>query len=79
MLRENLKDAGQIILNILSQPLQIPGSTEGISLLQAAQNYQEHEGANSDLSKILRSFLEYPEPTQTLLRELEIIYNEIDV
>ena len=37
MIRENLQDAGEIIQNILTQPLSIPGAKPGLSLLQAAR------------------------------------------
>ncbi len=79
MLKENLKDAGEIIQNILSQPLSIPGLPENITLLSAAQNYRYVDGASSDLSKVLQTFLDYPEPTQVLIRELELIYQDINV
>lgn len=79
MLKENLKDAGEIIQNILTQPLSIAGTAEDISLLKAAMNYQEGQGEASDLAKIVKSFLAYREPTETMLRELEIILKEISV
>lgn len=79
MLKENLKDAGEIIQNILTQPLSIPGLADNITLLSAAQNFRTIDGANSELSKVLQTFLDYPEPTQVLIRELELIYQDINV
>ncbi len=79
MLKENLKDAGQILQNILNQPLSIPGMTETVTLLSAAQDYQPNQGEDSVLSKAMLSILLYPEPSQILLRELDILYSEINV
>lgn len=79
MLKENLKDAGEIIQNIVTQPLSIPGLPDNTTLLAAAENYRNVDAANSDLSKILQTFLDYPEPTQVLIRELELIYQDINV
>lgn len=79
MLKENLKDAGLIIQNILSQPLSIPGVPDTVTLLSVAKNYHPGEGANSDLSRVMLSLLHYPEPTQILLHELEILHKEINV
>ena len=79
MLKENLKDAGQILQNILTQPLQVKDLPDEMTLLSAAQNYQLNQGDNSELSKVMFSFLQYPEPTQILIRELELLYNDINV
>ena len=77
MENENLQDAGQIIENILTQPLSIPGAHTNISLLEAARNFNEAETDRSDLRKILLSFLQFPEQTEVMLRELEIIEEEL--
>jgi hypothetical protein len=74
MLRENLKDSAEILQNILHQPLEIPGVKENISLFQATQN-PDH----SDLSKMLRTFPSNPEPLGILIRELNLIADELKV
>lgn len=74
MLKENLEDAAQILQNILTQPLDIPGATESVSLLSAARNTDK-----SDLRKILEAFRRYPELTQSLLTELELLYQDLKV
>ena len=79
MLRENLKDASIIIHNILDQPLTLAGKKEEISLYAAALNFDPHNAAGSDLALILKSFIDYPEPTQTLLRELELLSDDLNV
>lgn len=78
MLRENLRDAGQIIQNILTQPVTIPEISEETTLLSAAETYRQNEGAGSSLSKVMLSFLRYPEPTQVLIQELEILHKELN-
>lgn len=77
MLRENIKDSGEIVENILTQPLSIPGARADTCLFEAAKNFHPSEAMTSDLRKILLSFLQFPEPTKTLLRELEILIEEL--
>ena len=79
MLKENLKDAGEILQNILKQPLSIPGAPTDISLLQAAKEYHSAHGAESHLGRIMQTFLDYPGPTERLITELEIILNDLEV
>jgi len=78
MLKENLKDAGEIISNILQQPLAITGSTQTVSLIEAAKDYKKNSAFYSDLSHILLSFVEYPESTQNLLTELDLICVDLE-
>lgn len=77
MLRENLKDSVDILHNILNQPLEIPGIPENISLLQAIQRFAEQQPDNSDLSKMLQTFANNPEPTRVLIQELELIAHDL--
>lgn len=79
MLRENLKDSAEILSNILNQPLEIPGVSENVSLLQAIHNYPSQQPEHSDLSKMLRTFASNPEPTQALIQELQLIANDLTV
>ena len=77
MLRENLKDSADILTNILTQPLEIPGATPNISLQEALQTYDPANPAPSDLLKILTEFVKYQEPTQTLIQELELLAQDL--
>jgi hypothetical protein len=77
MQRENLLDAGQIVKTILTQPLSVPDASQDISLLSAALNFDKQDASSSDLSKILHQFLAYPEPTHSLLIELQIISEDL--
>ncbi len=77
MLEEDLQDAGEIIQNILTQPLAIPGEKVETSLLKAAENFDSQNAMTSDLRKILLSFLQFQRPTETMLRELDILQDEL--
>lgn len=77
MIRENLKDAGEIIQNILTQPLAIPGVKGDLSLIQAAKDFDSSNPMGSDLHKILLSFLQFPEQTEMLLNELELLKEDL--
>ncbi|MBY0530127.1 MAG: hypothetical protein K2P51_08080 [Rhabdochlamydiaceae bacterium] len=79
MLRENLKDAATILSNILSQSLEISGATANVSLLEALKNFDPQKPLESDLQKILREFVRYPEPTQALIQELELLAQDLSV
>ena len=77
MLEENLHDAGDIIQNILTQSLSIPGSQAETSLFKSAEAFEPEEAMTSDLRKILLSFLQFQNPTEIMLRELDILQNEL--
>jgi hypothetical protein len=79
MLQENLKDAAQILQNILSQPLSISDTAENVSLLSAAQSFKTQDPLSSDLHNILATFHEYPGPTKTLITELQIMIHDLSV
>ena len=77
MLRENLKDAADILSNILNQPLEVPGAAANISLLKAVLNFDAAQAEHSDLSKILRALTEHPTPAQTLIQELDLLSRDL--
>ncbi|MBS0615020.1 MAG: hypothetical protein JSR58_00525 [Verrucomicrobia bacterium] len=77
MLRENLRDASQIIQNILTQPLSIPGINRDISLLEAAQSFNAKDPSTSHLKRVIETFHEYREATETMLRELELLADDL--
>ena len=77
MLRENLKDAGQIIQNILTQPLSIPGASKDVSILTAAKRFNANDPATSDLKKVIDALRLYSSATDALLKELELLCDEL--
>jgi len=78
MLRENLQDTAEILLNIFNQPLDVPGATMNVSLLNAALNFDSEQPAQSDLSKIMLEFVKYPDSTQALIQELELLHEDLN-
>lgn len=80
MLKEDLKDAAIIIQNILHQPIAIPKYSKDVSLIAAALEFEDENEPESlsSLSQVMFTFIEYPEPTETLLRELEIISRDLE-
>jgi hypothetical protein len=77
VLKEDLNDATQILSNILTQPLAINGLEKPTSLLEAVQEYQANPGPDSNLAKILNTFLDYPEPTRALVTELDLLIEDL--
>lgn len=77
MLQENLKDAAQIVKNILIQPLSIPTLNKEISMLSAAKSFNPNDPATSDLKKMVDAFKKYSEATEALLKELELICEDL--
>lgn len=77
MLRENLKDAGQIIQNILTQPLSIPGASKDVSMLSAAKKFNPNDPATSDLKKVVDALRLYSSATDVLLKEVELLSDEL--
>jgi len=77
MLKENLKDSGEILQNILTQPLSIPGAQKDVSLIEAAKSFNPEEAISSDLRNILLSFTHFPVPTMRLIEEMEIIRDDL--
>lgn len=77
MLKENLKDAGQIIQNILTQQLSIPGIPKEISILSAAKRFNPSDPATSDLKKLIDAFIHYSAATEVLIKELELISDDL--
>lgn len=77
MQRECLNDAGFVIQNILNQPLFIIGTKGEVTLLTAAEQFEEQQTHDSNLGKVLFSFLEYPGATEVMTRELELIVQEL--
>ena len=76
MLSENLRDAGEIVENILSQPLSIPGLEKPLSLLQASQVYLQ-DPASPELKKILETFLQHPAALEVMLQEFKLLAQDL--
>ncbi len=79
MLYENLKDAALIVHNILNQPLSIPETEKDITFLKAAISFDETGMPASHLQQVMETFIEYKDPTESLIRELEILSDEMQL
>jgi hypothetical protein len=78
MLQEDFTDAAIIVQNILNQPLSIPQTDKDITLLSAAISFNEEGIPDSYLSQIMETFLLYRGPTETLIRELELLSEDLN-
>lgn len=76
-LREAIKDAAIIVTNILNQPIVMAQPGRSVSLAYAATHYASQNPFDSDLRHLLFTFIEFPEPTETLVRELQLIAREL--
>ena len=70
-------DAARIIETILTQTVAISGVSQPISLLEAANSFTSQEAATSDFSKIVQTFMQYPNTAQTLVNELDTLSKEL--
>ncbi len=77
MFQESFADAAVIVQNILNQPLSMHKSNKDITLLNAAIAFNESGVPSSYLSQIMESFIIYPGPTETLIKELELLSDDL--
>lgn len=78
MFQESFIDAAIIVQNILNQPLSMPEAEKDITLLSAAISFNEQGVPDSYLSQIMETFIIYPGPTETLIRELELLSEDLN-
>lgn len=78
MLREELEDSVEILETILSQPLAV-SEERTTTLIEAAKEFRREDALNSDLRKIVMNFIRYPEPTETMLRELQWLEDSLSL
>ena len=78
MFQESFADAALIVQNILNQPLSIPEAEKDITLLSAALSFNENGVPDSYLSQIMQTFIIYPGPTETLIKELELLSEDLN-
>ena len=73
---EEIEEIGNIVKNIFVQPIRT--QEKEITILKAAEIYQQQEKEHSDLSFILHQYIIHEEATKSFLRELEILTQEVD-
>ncbi|MCB1084642.1 MAG: hypothetical protein KDK60_00915 [Chlamydiia bacterium] len=74
---QEIEEIGSIIQNIFIQPL---SSCDGhkVTLLKAVEAFKKGEGDESDLSNIMKEYVNHPETTKSFLRELELLGKDLD-
>lgn len=77
MILEDLKDAADIMHNILYQPLDAPGISD-ITLLKAATDFRIEASADSSLSIVLHNFTKHEAPLQMLIQEITFIMEDLE-
>ncbi len=73
---ENLDDALFVLKNILTQSLYLPNGEEA-SLFSASEEFNKTHTIPSHLSLMATSFLDHPDATTNLIRELELLSQEL--
>lgn len=76
MLNENLKDAGEIVENILSQPLSVAGLSQPCSLIEASQKYLQ-DPSSPELKKMMGTFLQHPQALEVMLQEFKLLAQDL--
>jgi cobalamin biosynthesis protein CobT len=74
---EDLKDAADIMNNILYQSLDVQGAPD-ISLLKAASDFQKETSTASGLSLVLHNFTKYEAPLQRLIEEISLVMEDLE-
>ena len=66
------KEIGAIVQNIFVQPLAIK-THQHISMKKAVDSFTLKQESETDLSYIMREYVNHPESTQSFVRELELL------
>ena len=74
--QEEVEEVGSIIKNIFIQPLDT--GKKHITFLKAASEYPMQKGSASDLSDIMRQYVQHPETTRSFLRELQLLTEDVE-
>jgi len=77
MFQESFADAAMIVQNIINQPLSIEETNQDITLLSSAIAFNESGVPSSYLSQIMQNLIIYPGPTETLIKELELLSDDL--
>lgn len=71
---ELLKEVGEIVQDILNQPLS-NHKKEGVTMLEAAQKYTHQK--DSELAFVMHAYVKYQEATKLLIGELELLIEDL--
>jgi organic radical activating enzyme len=74
---EDVKEVGELVKNIFLQPLSNK-TKKPLTILNALETFSEQQVRDSDLSAILHEYVSYPESTQSFIRELELLSEDLN-
>jgi len=74
---EDVKEIGALVKNIFLQPLTTK-QKKPLTIMNALESFSEQEAKSSDLSAILLEYVIYPESTESFIRELELLSEDLD-
>ena len=76
MFQESFMDAEYIVENIINSPLSEEELTGDLTRLNEAIGFNESGVPSSYLSQIMENFIIYPRATETLVHELDLLYED---
>ena len=74
---EEIEEIGSIIQNIFVQPIAIKHHAH-VTILKAVETFEPGKGEDCDLSFIMREYVNHPASTQSFIRELELLTDDLD-
>ena len=74
---EEVKEVGELVKNIFLQPLS-NNTKKPLTIMNALETFSQQRVKESDLSAILLEYVTYPESTQSFIRELELLSEDLN-
>ena len=74
---EDVKEVGELVQNIFLQPLTTKRKKQ-LTIMNAVKSFTEQQAKESDLSAILLEYVTYPESTESFIRELRLLSEDLD-
>lgn len=74
---EDIKEIGELVQNIFLQPLATK-QKKRLTMINAVKSFSQQQAKESDLSAILLEYVTYPESTESFIRELELLSEDLD-
>ena len=74
---EDVKEIGELVKNIFLQPLATK-KEKPLTIINAVKSFSKQQAKESDLSAILLEYVIYSESTESFIRELELLSEDLD-
>lgn len=78
MFQESFINTDFLIQSIVNEPLPFSYSDEDLTMLGSTLGFNQHGVPASYLSQIMETFIIYPGPTETLVKDLEILADDLN-